>query len=639
MADKELGKTIVVDTTESDHAKLRPVPVSSVQLNDEFWAPRLRTNREVTIPDQFRSIEESGRLDNLRRAGGLADGKFEGIYFNDSDIYKWLEAACWEFAREPDDELKQKIEQTVSIIEQAQEDDGYLNSYFTLMSPDKRWENLRDRHELYCAGHMIQAAVAHHRATSSDRMLNVACRFADLICDVFGPGEDQRKGAAGHPEIEMALVELYRTTGNERYLEQARFQVSCRGKGVAGGDVYHQDHIPIAEMTRMVGHAVRAVYLNAGVTDIYTETGAESFITALNKMWKNMVTRQMYVTGSLGSRYKGEAFGRDYELPNERAYAESCAAIASIMWNWRMLMLEGDAKYAEVLERILYNGFLSSISLDGTRYFYQNPLADDGTHRRQEWFSCACCPPNIARMLSSLPGYFYSTSQDGVWVHLFAGNSANLELPDGTDVSLTQRTRYPWEGLIEIGVCGEGVFSVYVRIPEWAGNEAELTVGEDPNPRYVEGGEYTEVRRDWSDGAVIAVNLPMKVFRVVSHPYVTQNVCRVALMRGPFVYCFEQVDNPNIDPREIVLPGPGGVVETSYEDKTLDGIVILRTEIGLVPAGELWENRLYRRRNISDGEATTIGQDMRGGIEMTAVPYFAWGNREPGRMQVWLRSR
>jgi uncharacterized protein len=437
----------VVDTSGSPHAHLRTLPLEAVSLADDFWEPRRRINREVTLPSQYRHLEETGRLDNFRRASGKIGGEYQGIYFNDSDVYKWLEAASWTLATDPDPDLERMVDDAITEIADAQRPDGYLNTYFTFEKAAERWTDF-DLHEMYCAGHLFQAAVANFRATGSERLLDVATRFADHICDTFGPEEEKRQAVDGHEEVEMALVELFRVTGEKRYLEGARYFIDARGHGLLGRPYgqhdpsYSQDHEPLRNQSEVVGHAVRAMYLYSGAADVYAETGELELMEALRRLWMNMTTRRMYVSGGLGSRYEGEAFGKDFELPNERAYAETCAAIGSVMWNWRMLGIEGDARFADLIEHALYNAVMPGISLDGQHYFYQNPLADDGTHRRQPWFGCACCPPNVARLLASLPGYFYSTSEGAVWVHLYAEGAATVELDENRTINLRQRTRY-----------------------------------------------------------------------------------------------------------------------------------------------------------------------------------------------------
>ncbi len=622
---------VVVDTTRSAHSRLRPVPLTAVHLDDRFWAPRRRINREVTLPSQYQHCEETGRLDNFRRASGKKDLPFQGIFFNDSDIYKWLEGVAWTLATDPDPQLEQMADAAIAEIADAQQPDGYLNTYFMFDKAGERWKNLRDMHELYCAGHLIQAAVAHHRATRSDRLLGIARRFADHICDTFGPAsEGKRPGTCGHEEIEMALVELGRDTRDRRYIEQAQYFVDARGQNLAGGDAYHQDHKPFRELDRMVGHAVRMVYLNAGAADLHAESGDGTLLETLDRLWTNMTTRQMYVSGGIGSRYEGEAFGRDYELPNERAYTETCAAIGSVMWNWRMLALHGEARYGDLLELALYNGVLAGFSLDGQSYFYQNPLEDDGTHRRQPWFGCACCPPNVARMLASLPGYFYSTSEDGIWVHLYAEGTARLTLADGRTVELRQQTEYPWQGDVAIVVDGAGSFTLRLRVPAWCEEGCAIEVNGQPLANSVQPGTYAAIERTWQAGDTVRLRLPMPVRRVACHPYVAENAGRTALMRGPLLYCVESADNSELDPRDIVVSDTAEIA-TQWEPGLLEGVTALRFAAETVSPGEGWAEQLYRR--VEQVEAP--GPDR--STEITAIPYYAWANREPGPMRVWLR--
>lgn len=622
----------VVDTSRSPHARLRAVPLTAVRLRDDFWQPRRAINRSVTLPAQYEHCEATGRIDNFRRASGKKDLPFQGIFFNDSDVYKWLEAAAWTLAAEPDQALAAMVDTVIAEIAGAQQPDGYLNTYFMFDKAAERWTNLKDMHELYCAGHLIQAAVAHYRSTGGEQLLDVARHLADHICATFGPPESgRREGTCGHEEIEMALVELSRATGEPRYLAQAQYFVDARGKGLIGGSPYHQDHAPVRELDRMTGHAVRAVYLTAGIADIYAETGESALRTALHRLWDNMVTRQMYVTGGIGSRYEGEAFGRDWELPNERAYTESCAGIGSLMWNWRMLALEGQAVYADLIEMTLYNGILAGLSLDGQHYFYQNPLADDGTHRRQPWFGCACCPPNIARLLASLPGYLYSVAGDSIFVHLYAASDAEITLPDERVVALQQRSRYPWDGSINLDVQSAGTYALHLRVPAWCTEGARLLVNGTPIEPAPEPGTYVELRRDWQPGDTVRLDLPMAVHRIVSHPYVAENSGAVALTRGPLVYCVETADNAGIDPRDLVLP-QGTEFMPSFEPDLLGGIVALRFRAMVAKPHADWTGKLY----CQAPEVTTTNAHQ---AEVVAIPYYAWANREPGPMRVWLRAQ
>jgi hypothetical protein len=636
---------VILDTSRSAHARLRPVPLTAVQLTDNFWAPRRRLNREVTLPSQYRHCEETGRIDNFRRAAGWKDVPFQGIYFNDSDVFKWVEAAAWTLAAEEDAELRQMMDTVVDAIVAAQQPDGYLNTYFLFEHAAERWSNLRDMHELYCAGHLIQAAIAHHRATGSDVLLNAARRYADLICETFGPAtEGKLELTDGHPEIEMALIELARTTGDEKYLRQAQFFVDVRGRGLLGSGANLQDHQPFRELHDITGHAVRAVYLNAGVADIYAETGEAMLRESLDRLWDSMALRRMYITGGIGSRYEGEAFGEDYELPNARAYAETCAAIGSFMWNWRMLQLDGEAKYADLMELLLYNVIIAGISLDGKDYFYQNPLADDGRHRRQPWFGCACCPPNMARFLASLPGYFYSTSVDGIWVHLYASGTAHIELPDGREVVISQRTDYPWDGKIEIAVEAEGEFTLYLRVPGNVAARPSMEVNGETvfaDGQILEG--YVPLRRHWQADDHVHLELSLPVQSYTAHPYIIENRGQVALKRGPVLFCVEQADNPGIELRDVVLPtlsdrGIDLVCSTTYRPAMLGGVATIEFEAWVlndVPGSDTSRESAYPPRARRD--ALRRGRSSRA-VTLTAIPYYAWANREAGRMMVWLRA-
>src|SRR5690606_21110932 len=399
------------------YARWRQLPLNSVSLTGGFWAEWQNLNRRTTLQHGYQMLEKAGNFDNLRIAAGQKEGQFRGPAFQDSDIYKWLEAVAYELMTHPDPALQRQADEVIELIAAAQQDDGYLNSYYTIVEPDRRWSDLDFGHELYCAGHLIEAAVAYTRATGTTQLLNVATRFADLIADTFNP--QAREGAPGHPEIEMALVELYRETGNRRYLDLAAYFIDQRGKSEMRGLGWlkaedHQDRVPVRQEDVVEGHAVRAMYLNAGVTDLYLETGEQALLDAMQKQWRDMVTGKMFLTGGLGSRYEGEAFGDPYELPSDQCYCETCAAIGSIFWNWRMLQVTGDSRYADVIERQLYNGMLSGLALDGKHFFYMNPLLSRGGYERQEWLGCACCPPNLMRLLASLGKYFATHDESGV---------------------------------------------------------------------------------------------------------------------------------------------------------------------------------------------------------------------------------
>lgn len=634
-------RACVVDTEHSSHAELKPVPLTAVTLTDSFWAPRLAVNREVTLPAQYQQLESTGRLDNFRRAAGRLDIGFQGRYYNDSDVYKWLEAAAWSLAATDDPALEQLLEGTVDLIVEAQEPDGYLNTYFTFDRASERWSNLRDMHELYCAGHLFHATIAHYRTTGNTRLLDAARRFADLICDTFGPGEAQRPGVAGHPEIEMALVELSRATGELRYLEQAAYFVDARGHGLLGSSAYHQDHQPLRETDRLTGHAVRAAYLVSGAADVLAETGEPALGEALTRLWLHMQSRQTYVTGGLGSRHRGEAIGADYELPNALAYAETCAGIANVMWAWRMLQLHGDAGYADLMERALYNAVLPGISLAGTTYFYVNPLANDGQaepggeiYRRQPWFGTACCPTNISRTLAAFPGMLYGVTGGTVWVHHYAANEAQLTLPDGTQLQIVQRTRYPWNGLVTIEVLTEATFTLNVRIPGWCNTQEErfrptISVNNTPYAAEVQPGHYATIERTWSVGDAVCIQMPMAVRQITAHPHILENTGRTALFRGPLLYCLEGVDHPQYDLRDIILP-PDGALTSSFRADRLGGVQVIEGTASVVAIDAAWTASPYQAAAPPEGALSAL--------ELTAIPYFAWANREPGALQIWLRS-
>ena len=636
-----------IDTRRSPHAAHRPVPIDAVTLDDPIWAPRIARNREQTIPGQFQHLEETDRLNNLRRVAGAWDGRYVGREFNDSDVHKWLEAASWALAGAPHDvraRIEPMIDTAIGVLEAAQGPDGYLNSYFSVERAGERWSNLRDKHELYCAGHLFQAAVAHHRVTGSTRLLDIATRFADLICDTFGPAsEGKREETDGHPEVEMGLVELYRETGNQRYLDQATFFLDVRGYGHIGGGDYHQDATPLREQTEMVGHAVRAVYLNAGAADLLAEERDPALRSALDAMWRNMTTRRSYISGGIGSRWEGEAFGKDFELPNARAYAESCAAIGAAMWAWRMQMLaaEDDTRWADAIEHTLLNAMLPGLSLDGERYFYQNPLEDDGTHRRQPWFGVACCPPNIARTIAAFPGMVATVTtrravgeelgalHDTIWLHQLAAGTVRVVLPSGGSATLAIRGRYPWDGEIAVEVTEldeAGDFTINLRVPGWCnGATAELN-GQALPAAETAPGQYATLTRAWRVGDTVALHLPLRIRRIEAHPRVTDAAGRVALMRGPLLYCVEATGNPRGDVRDLAL-GPAGDLHPAWQPEELGGCVAISGTAELERPARGW---LYREVGTGDAPERTS-------VKLRAIPYFLWANRGRGPMTVWLR--
>jgi len=624
-------RTPVVDLARSPHALVRPVPVSAVAL-EGFFGARLKNNLEVSLFGQWEELERTGRLDNFRRAAGLFAGPHQGRVFNDSDLYKWLEAASFALARGPNPALERLVAEGMALVEGAQEPDGYLDTYYGLERRGERFTNLRDNHELYCAGHLFQAAVAHHRATGSGRLLLVATRLADLICAEFGPpGSGLRHAIDGHEEVEMALVELYRETRERRYLQQASYFVESRGHGLLAGGAYDrsyfQDEAPFRALERLSGHAVRALYYACGVTDLYLETGEAALLGTLERLFTHLMARQIYVTGGVGARHDGEAFGEDYELPNGRAYTETCAAIGSAMWCHRMLAATGEARYADQLEWTLLNAVLPGGSLDGRSYLYVNPLEDDGRHRRQAWYPCACCPPNLARTLAALPGYFYGTQGDDLLVHLYGAGRATFDHL-GRELSIVQRTAYPWDGAVELEVQGEGEFAVRLRVPRWAG-EASLSVNGASSEVPLRPGSYASVRRRWRPGDRLELTLPMPVRFLEAHPYVPEDAGRVALARGPVLYCAEAADHPGVDLRTLFV-APERPLEAAFGADLFGGLTVLRGTAVARPLDEGWRDRLYRpvARGLASGPAREVA--------FAAVPYLAWGHREPGAMRVWL---
>jgi len=616
-----MPKTHVIDTTKSKYSKLQPVSINSVRLTDNFWSPRMKLMQEVTLPLQYEILEQTQRINNFRRASGKISGDFVGFFFNDSDVYKWAEAVAYSLSYNKNEKLEKLLDDVIQEVKLAQDDDGYLDTYFTFEKKQDRWTNLKDMHELYCAGHLIQSAVAHHRATGKTNLLDIAIKFADYIDSVFGPGK--KEGTPGHPEIEMALVELYRETGDKKYLNLAKFFIDERGKGIIGGGPYHIDHKPFRELDEIVGHAVRSLYLNCGVADLYMETGDKTLLDALERLWDNLVEKKMYITGGAGAREEGEAFGENYELPNETAYAETCASIANFMWNYRMLQVLPESRFADIMELCLYNGILSGISLDGKEYFYVNPLADRGDHRRQKWFACACCPPNIARTITSIPGYMYSVSSEGIWVHLYASNTCEFKI-NGSNVTVEEKTDYPWDGLIEFKIDAESEFTLFLRKPGWSKNFSIFLNRKEIQPTLEKG--YITVRKRWEKGDTLKVNFPMEIEFLESHPKVKDNVGKVAIRRGPIIYCVEGVDNLWGDVWDLEI-SKDTKLENEYRD-ILGGVVIFKGK-GWINAPDSWKGLYLPTKDVDN---------LRKEVEFIAIPYYSWANREKGPMEVWIKK-
>ncbi|MCP4641505.1 MAG: glycoside hydrolase family 127 protein [bacterium] len=642
-------------TTTGDYP-LTPVPFTQVRIEDAFWRPRMDVNKNVTISYCFQKSEETGRISNFAKAGGLEEGAFEGIFFNDSDVFKIIEGAAYALALEPDPELDAYLDDLIAKIAAAQEDDGYLYTCRTI-DPDnvqkgcgpERWSNLRSCHELYNVGHMYEAATAHYIATGKRSLLDVAIKNADLIDSVFGP--DGLHDVPGHEEIEIGLARLSRVANEPRYLALSKFFLDERGRSdhrEIYGD-YCQDHVPVVDQHEAVGHAVRAGYLYSGMADVAAMTGDTAYTNAIDRIWEDVVSAKLALTGGIGARRHGEAFGPAYELPNAEAYNETCAAIANAMWNHRMFLFHGDARYIDVLERILYNGALAGVSMEGNTFFYPNPLSSDGvtpfnqgTPERAPWFGCSCCPVNVARFMPSIANYVYAaepgrdSEPDAVYVNLFVGGSGSAHLPSGA-VTVTQETEYPWDGAIRISVDSDKPrdLSLRVRVPGWAvGVPVPVVDGRDPLYRYEDqatepvqlllNGEplplnvtkgYADIRREWRKTDVLEMRLPMPIRRAIANEQVESTRGRVALERGPLIYCAEAVDNDAMV-RNLALPA-GTELTAAREPDLLGGVVVLR---GTAAA---------KKRN--DDESVSVGEQP-----FMAVPYYAWCHRGANEMAVWL---
>ncbi len=632
-----LAPTVVVDTRRSPGAQLRPVAVSSVTLTGGLLAERRETNRTVSLRTQFEQIEKTHRIDNFRRAAGKIETDYVGVYFNDSDVYKWLEAAAWSLASTPDPELDALLDRVIQEIGDSQRPDGYLNSYFAVDRADERWTN-PDLHETYCAGHLFQAAVAHFRATGKTSLLDIARRYADHIDATFGPeSEGKRFWIDGHEEVELALIELARVTGETRYIDLAKYFIDARGhqrlpKPYGGRPKsYHQDHEPIRETSEVVGHAVRQLYYTIGATDLTLERPEPTLDDAIGRLWESATERKMYVTGGFGARWEGEAFGDDYELPNESAYAETCASIAGAMWGWRLFLQTGESRYLDVLERALYNNILAGLSKSGDHYFYQNPLEDNGDHRRSEWFGTACCPPNIARTVASLPGYLYATDDaGGVYVTLYADSDAVIDRPDADPIRISQQTSYPSDGTVTLRVDTSATFALHLRIPGWVSEAPSITINGQNAAVTSVSAAFTGIERDWQAGDTVELLLPMPVRRIVANPNVTDDGGRVALERGPLVYCVEAVDNGGRDVRSAILDQDGEIGD-QWQPNLLGGVVALTVPARFAGQERAWSGGLYQAT-----DALAAGSDE--SVNLTAIPYYAWANRAAGPMAVWLRT-
>ncbi len=623
--------------------RLVPVPFTDVHFTDSFWLPRMTVNRTVSIPSAFRECEINGRFDNFALAGGLIEGEHRGDFsFDDTDPYKIIEGASYALAVQPDARLDAYLDSVITLIAAAQEPDGYLCTCVTNRCErlsgwwgHARWEKINS-HELYNCGHLYEAAVAHYRATGKRTLLNVALRNADLVCRTFGPAEGQIHRPGGHPIVEMALCKLYEVTGKKEYLATARYFVEETGRGTDGHrlSAYSQDHKPILEQEEIMGHAVRAGYLYSGVADVASLTGDSAYFKALCRIWQNMADTKLYITGGIGSRAQGEGFGPSYELHNHTAYCETCAAIANVYWNHRMFLSTGDVRFADVLERALYNGVIAGVSLSGDKFFYDNPLESMGQHERQRWFGCACCPGNITRFLASVPGYVYATSEQDVYVNLYVSGKADIR-SGGLSFVLRQQSGMPWTGGAELMV--ETVrpqrCRFYLRIPSWLTDEVvpgtDLYRFDSPasafavyvngrKRRYRTENGYAVVEGKWKNGDRIRLDFPLEVRRVTARREVEDDRGKVALQRGPLVYCLEGTDQTDGEVFNKYLC-PDSPFRTEYRADILGGITRLRMLL----------------QRVADEDAADKGKQA---VEGVAIPYYIWNNRGPGQMQVWVAT-
>ena len=630
--------TSVVFAQDKSKVIIEPVNFSKVLINDAFWKPKIDKVATKTLAACiYQTEEKTGRIRNFEKVASGKGGKHEGIYFDDSDVYKALEAMAYAIKTTGNKELEKKADEWIDKIAAAQQPDGYLNTFYTLTGLENRWTDM-SMHEDYMGGHMIEAAVAYFDATGKRKFLDVAIRWADHFDDNFGPGK--KHWVTGHQELELALVKLYKSTQNEKYLKLADWLLSERGKKVAKGFTwtdwkdtgYTQDLVPVKDQSEITGHAVRAMYLYTGAADVAAHTGDQDYLKAMRRVWEDVVYRNMYITGGIGSAGSNEGFTIDYDLPNEQAYCETCASVGMVFWNQRMNNLTGNAEYIDVLERSLYNGALDGLSLSGDRFFYGNPLASNGRHSRKEWFGTACCPSNIARLVASLGDYVYGQKGNKIFINLFVGSETSFPLTKG-EMKVTMQTQYPWEGAVtlKLSLGKKEKASLAFRIPGWLGNAAVpgglysfasvsatkpiMLVNGSPVEYQMENG-YAVIEREWKDGDKIDYQMPMEVKKLLSRPELKQNNQRMALQRGPLVYCVEGADN-NDKAWNILAP-----VNTQFQIEKFsvldEPVVSIVGELPVIVTGE-------DRMSINTQKT-----------KVRAIPYYTWCNRGSNAMQVWL---
>lgn len=622
---------------------ISPVPFTKVKVTDSFWAKRIKTNHDVTIPIAIQKSDETGRIDNFAIAGGLMEGEFCSPYpFDDTDIYKIIEGAAYSLQMFPDEKMEKTIDSLISLIEIAQEEDGYLFTNRTIMGENghdwigkERWEKVDDlSHELYNLGHFYEAATAYYQATGKRKILDVAIKSADLIDEVFGYGK--MENFPGHQEVEIGLVKLYRTTGEKKYLDLAKFFLDIRGKENLGEKTtYNQSHLPVVEQTEAVGHSVRAAYMWTAMADVAALTGDHQYIDAITKIWEDVVYKKLYITGGIGAAGGHEGFGGPYELPNMRAYCETCAAIANVFWNHRMFLMTGEAKYIDILERSLYNNILSGVALSGDHFFYPNPLESHGQHQRSEWFGCACCPSNVSRFIPSMPNYIYAQKEDNIYVNLFVASSTSFETTNGI-LELTQGGNMPWDGSISITVQPEKTFKskLFIRIPSWASDhpvpgdlyEFKESISAKPvfkingkqlSPKMENG--YAVISRNWEEGDVVDIGFPYEIRRIEAHPEIEDDVDKMALQLGPLVYCVEWADFKDPDILSLVL-NEENKLDYNFQPQLLGGVNTIIGEAEGTKTNESDEIETYKR-------------------SFKAIPYYAWAHRGKGQMAVWIPTK
>jgi DUF1680 family protein len=621
----------VLDLSRSPYAKLHPVPVKAVQLKGGFWEPRRKVNVEKSIPTMLQLLEEHGIVDNFRRLSGRSQAARKGPLYTDSDLYKWMEAAAFVLQSEDRPELRAELDKLNDDIIAAQEPTGYLNTYYQDDRAKLRFTEMYRSHELYCLGHMLQAAIARYRADGNRRLLDAGIKYVNYLVSDFGP--DKRPLLTGHPEFELAVIELYRVTGTKAYLNLAGYLLS----GVERDRlnlresqlVYMFSGKPFTSRTQFEGHAVRAMYAASGATDYYLETGDAAYRETLDRLWTDLTRRKMYITGGVGSRSEGEAFGDAYELPNANAYTESCAAIGSMFFNYRMLQATGESKYADVIERALYNGIDSGMSLDGTLYCYRNPLASTGEKIRNPWYDTTCCPPNLERVLASLPGYFYSTNRDGLYVHLYDNSELNWKLEDGTPIRVRQTTKYPWDGAVTLTVSPEqaDTFTLFLRVPDWLHSTRITYPGGSDSPP---AGKYFPIKRSWRPGDVVQIKFDARPQLVAANPRVLEDWDKAAVQRGPVVYCLEQQDQAGErSPFDLSLTMLVKPFAEDFQEQLLGGVMVLRHS-GAADVKPTADQPLYEPLPAARETPTTPA-------ELVLIPYYAWANRGPSSMTVWVR--